>query len=230
MRAVYLLVIALVVLADPALAQHNLRYGFRAAANASSLDLDYSFDVDFRTERERGFGAAAFAETALTEAVAIAAEVSYARRGYSYPISIGIGLDPSGGVESIEERLTTSLDLGSLGATARFFPLGRAPLSPYVMAGQRVDVLLRSAPGRVTRPESEWLPVERPSYIEDSFPALFADVSLSGVVGLGVSVERRGWPGLRAEVHYTRTATDFLVNAPVEGSVSGLDLSLGVVW
>ncbi len=227
MRIAFTLLVALLV-ASPALAQRDLAFGFSVGGNLSSLVPDYDDivdgGIDIGVERELGFGAAAFVEALITDNLAASAEASFARRGYSYPITF-TSID--GPEERIEEQFTTSLNFTSLGVLGRVLPFGQHPYSPYLVAGPRLDVLLGSDAGRVLPPED----LEgAPPFYEDEFVPLFADVSLSGVVGLGVAVERPKWPGLRAEVRYGRTLTDFLVDAPVKGSVSGFDVSLGFVW
>lgn len=223
MRLAFTLLVALLV-AVPASAQRDVAFGFRLSGNLSSLVLGYDFDTDFGTNREPGFGAAALAEVTLTDKLAAAAEASYDRHGYSYPVTFTSVDNPD---EGIEKQFTTSLDFASLGVLGRVLPFGERPFSPYILAGPRLDVLLGSKAGRVFPPDN----LEgAPAFYEDEFVPLFADVSLSGVAGVGVAVEQPGWPRLRAEVRYDRTLTDFLRDAPVEGSVRGLDLSVSFVW
>jgi hypothetical protein len=212
----------------PALAQDNLRFGVRLGVTSSALTTDAVTEAGYEVGHETGFGAAALVEVDFANRLAATAEASFDRRRYSH--SFQLAFIPPGGNQIAAEQFTlaTTLDFASLGVTGRWLPFGPLPYAPFIVAGPRLDVLLSSEGGRDYTPEG--LPEEFPPYFEDTYPAYFANLSLSGVFGLGVATTPEGWPELRAEVRYGRTVTDILADLPEAGTVSGVDLTFGIVW
>ena len=210
-------------------------FGFSVGANVSSLVPDYGDvidgGIDLGLESRFGFGVAAFADVAFTNTLFATAEASFVRRRYSFPPT---RTTTTGGGALIEWS-ATSLDFVSLGVFGRALPFKQGP---YVLLGSRLDLLVHSAPGRSASPyadgggpvSEDGQSVFEGDFIDDEFPTFLSSVSLSGVVGLGVAVNRSGWPRLRTEVRYGRTLTNFFdVDTQLKGHVSGFDLSVGVL-
>ncbi len=217
--------LAALALAAPTLAQPAVDFGLRVGGNLTSLRAEYGSDLlDFNTDREAGFEVAILAITSMTKA-SVSAELGFARRAYSQTTPVQTGGAPIF-TDRRELTLETSFDVGSLAVLGHFFPVGRRPFSPYVLVGPRLDVLLGSDPGSNT-----YLAGFETALVQDGFPELFADVSLSGVAGLGMEIGRLAGPDLRLEVRYGRTLTDFLSGSDaVDGTINGFDLSVGVTF
>lgn len=217
--------LVLFLLAAPcALAQPAVDFGLRVGADLSQLEAQVEgVTLNDFTERELGVQVAVLADASLSEFFAATAEIGYARRRYSQIVALQFGDSPS--PNDVAAELVTSFSTGFFGLIGRFSPYRYRSVSPYAVAGPRLDVLLGSNPGK-TEAGTPTLTV----VLEDVYPQSFADVSLSGVVGLGVALRSVGQPIVRLEARYSRTVTDFLKLDAFDGRISGFDLSVGVTF
>ncbi len=218
----------LLLFATPAvLAQPTVDFGARVGGSLSALTVDYpEFDGQIDTDRRAGYEAALLADVVFGNTFGVTSEVGYAHRRYARSAEETVRANDDVGFISLGTgKVVTSFDVASFGVLGKITPLGRAKWTPFVTAGPRLDVLLGSTPG-----SSEAGTPTSTLMIEDPFPGIFRDVSLSGVAGVGVDVRQMRWPVLRIEARYGRTLTGFFDAENVEGALGSFDLSVGVTF
>ena len=220
MRSVLLLLVVAAT-AAPAHAQFVQSYGVRVGVNSSHVTFDL-LDGDDAFDSRFGFQVAAFAELgAPLFPVSALIEVEYAQRGYetSYTLTSPTGEDEG------TQTASTTLHYLSVPLLARVRLPGALMVTPYAVAGPRIDVLAGYDPGEigcltVTGDCSEIDPVR------DPFPELFPTMSFSGVVGAGVALSELIGPEVRAEVRYSLGLTDLNDGEALEMKNRGLDFAI----
>jgi opacity protein-like surface antigen len=228
-----LLALLAVLLTAPAAAQPDVGFVLRAGGTWSELSVDLTdegADATLDTDRAAGFELAAQVAFDFAYGLGLAGEVAYAHRAYSRTISALAPTDGGAGFTEQELPLETSFDQVSLAVLGRVDLLRRGAVVPYLTAGPRLDALIGSNAG------SGYLgsPIAT-VYVEDPLSYQFGDANFSGVAGLGVEVRRVLGSALRVEARYSRSLTNFFSgdrnrSTDADALVSGIDVSVGVVW
>lgn len=226
MRTALLLAI---LFAAPIAAQPTVDLGFRVGVNASAYSLSFDeADVSFDSNRELGFEAAITAEVRLTDLIEAIAEAGYAHRRFSVDLASQFGPQPDSDPEMI--TLGSSYGMGTLGLLGRLSPFGQRRLSPYLLAGPRLDLFLSAndETGTISFPDRMGT-IERE--VSNQFEDLFVDAGLSGLIGLGLAWQLPSGPMLRLETRYDRTLTDpFSGNPPATRQLNSFSFSTGMTW
>lgn len=211
-----LFVLVCLLLASPASAQ-VVGYGLRGGLNSSRVILELAGSGDGFDSR-LGFQAAAFAELgAPLLPVSALVEVEYAQRGYESVITLTA---PTGEEEGTRTASTT-LHFLSVPVLARVLLPGTIMVTPYAVAGPRVDVLAGYDPGSLG-----CISLDCSEAADDTFPDVFPAVSFSGVVGAGIGLSGLIGPEVRAEIRYGYGFTDLNESDLLEMKNRGLDFGL----
>lgn len=217
--ALFLALLCAGLFATPAHAQFVKAHGIKAGVNASRVTFDLEGSGDGFDSRI-GLQAGAFVELGPPLLpVSAVVEVEYANRGYERSFA---NTAPTG--EELDTiTASTTLHFVSLPALARIMVPGTVAMTPYVLAGPRLDVLAAyhgKEPAGVVLGSDETT--------DDALPRLFPTVSFSGVVGAGLSLGGLIGPEVRAEVRYGYGLTDLNESELVEMKNRGLDFSVAL--
>lgn len=199
-------------------AQAQLVQGFGLKAGMNSSRIAAETNDDFMSYR--GFQVGGYVELgAPLVPVSALVEVEYARRGYEYAQIQTNG----GGMEGEEVTASTALHFVSVPVLARVELPGALVVTPYAIAGPRLDLLVAYDAGRFDFEGFPDLPV-----FEDPFPELFSTASLSGVVGGGVSLGALIGPEVRLEARYGFGLTDLGDDGVIGLRNRGIDVSVAL--
>lgn len=210
-RTLPLLLIALIS-APSAHTQFLHKYGLRVGANASTYDGEI---IDF--ERRIGFQVAAFAEFLSFPMFSIQTEVEYAQRGY-----VSVQEERGPGNEPLRDaRATTIHHYLSIPLLARVrYPIS-STVTPYALIGPRLDFLVARSPGHFE--------FSNGMEVEDTLGQNVEDTSLSGSVGIGVSIDALLGQELRFETRYNVGLTDLLPEGDaIDLRHNGFDFSVAI--
>ena len=209
----------------PVLAQSIDGYGVRTGVNTSNMSFDIGSDGDATAlERETGFQIAAFVEvgTPLPFLSALV-EAEYARRSYRW-LSLGTTGDQV--VEAIEYPSST-LHYASVPMLAKLQTAGTGLVVPYAVVGPRLDVLMGSSAGTITR---EVEGATRPLEFRDELVDAIDTIALSGVVGGGVGLRGLIGSEIRVEARYGFGLTNLVDSDFIDWRSRGLDFSVALAF
>ena len=186
-------------------------FGFKGGfVSASAFDnLD---DLD----RRNGLAASAFAEWNLLPTASLVTEVGYAQRGF---------------VETMEERSAPGETIQIVEANTRLDYLTlpvmvklqrtTSTVTPYLLAGPRLGVLMHRQPGTFEFTTSEW---------ESELAAFYERVAVGGTVGLGLSTGRLLPARLLVEARYDVDISDSLASVPRDTRNHALFIAAGITF
>jgi opacity protein-like surface antigen len=197
----------------PAQAQVVHGYGLRIGGNASTVVMDFR-SVEYRP----GFQIAAYAELFRTPVLSVQLEAEYARRGYADQSE---ERGPQG--EFIRQvRAVTALDYLSFPVLARLRYPGEQRVTPYMLAGPRLDYLVGRTPGTWEFTEVT---------VEDELSSQFAEVTVSATVGAGAAFAGPFGRETRLEARLTEGLRDMLREEGTGRARNrSLELSVGIAF
>ena len=213
-------------LSIPVSAQNLQAYGFRGGVNTSNVGFELADGDRFWLDNRSGFQLAAFAEVALpVPLVSALVEAEYAQRSYRWPEVEETAPGDDGGVWTGQVNLPAStLQYASVPVLAKVEPAGLGGLTPYLLVGPRLDVLVGRSVETVTRGGSQ--PVE----FRDDLPDALDTVALTGVVGAGVGLGGLIGPEVRVEARYGFGLTNLVDSDTIDWKARGLDFSLALAF
>jgi hypothetical protein len=139
MRRIALIVLVLgIVGPQEASAQFLRSFGFKAAITSANQDFEYSlFSTDLKMKRRVGFNFGVYAEWLDIPYLSLVSQVEYAQRGMGMDFLITGSQGPQAlGTKTIFSRV----DYISIPILLKFRLQGSV-ITPYVLAGPRLDVL-----------------------------------------------------------------------------------------
>ncbi|HEX2081431.1 MAG TPA: porin family protein [Longimicrobium sp.] len=193
--SVLLLTVALAISSAPASAQHLRAWGLKGAATLSSIQTELPSEDP---EQRRGYSAFVFGEWAAAGPLSLVAEAGYLERGYSRDASVAVD------DRVFEHRLDKRFQYVSVAALARVTAGTLGPVSPYVVAGPRMNALVGNRRGEGV-PNYDYRPVVWDASIGAGMEARHAVLEVRYNVGLNDALQ-----GEWGEPAYHR-AVDFVL-------------------